>query len=352
MNWPWKTEQRNDSYTDNLVSFLLASASGKTIAKPNGTSALESCAGIVSRCFAAAVVSGPDHAISALGPGTLAQIGRALIRSGEVVYYLDVQDGELMLLPAESWDVGGGYDPSTWTYRLSLGGPNKTMTLDPVQAAGVCHFKYATDPSTPWRGVGPIQSAALAGRLSAETSRALGDELSGPVGALLPIGADGDDPTIAALKGDIGNLKGKVALVERLADWASGEASTATGSASEWAPRRIGAAPPPSVVQVAERAYIEVLSACGVPPGLFSGSQDGTGQRESFRRLLHSTIQPLARIVQEELSAKLDGEVKLSFDSIFASDLSGRARSFGVLVNGGMSLEKAAGLSGLLESED
>ena len=193
MSWPWgKTETRSDSYTDLLVQFALATASGKTIAAPAATGALESCAGIVSRCFAAADVSGPDHAISALGPGTLAQIGRALIRSGEVVYYLDVQGGELMLLPCESWDVGGGAHPSTWTYRLSLGGPDRTMTLDPVQAAGVIHCKYSTDPETPWRGVGPIQSAALAGRLSAETAKALGDELSGPVGSLLPIGADGE----------------------------------------------------------------------------------------------------------------------------------------------------------------
>ena len=224
------------------MAYLLASASGKTIAAPSATGALESCAGLVSRCFSAIEVTAPPHALGALGPGTLGQIGRALIRSGEIVYYLDVQGGELMMLPAESWDVGGGSDPSTWHYRISLGGPDRTMTLDPVPSAGVVHIKYSTDPSTPWRGVGPIESASLAGKLSAAVSAALGDELSGPVGALLPIGADGSDPTIQALKGDIGNLRGKVALVERLADWASGGA--AQGGSSEWQPRRIGAAPP------------------------------------------------------------------------------------------------------------
>ena len=157
-------------------------------------------------------------------------------------------------------------------------------------------------------------------------------------------------PRSQALKGDIGNLKGKVALVERLADWASGGGQT-SGGASEWAPRRIGAAPPPGVVQVAERAYLEVLGACGVPPSLFAASGDGTAQRESFRRLLHSTVQPLAKIVSEELSNKLDGAITLSFDSIFAADLSGRARAFQSLVNGGMSVEKSASLAGLMESE-
>ena len=125
-----------------------------------------------ARFFAAAEVSGPAHAVQALGPGTLGQIGRALIQLAvRSVYYLDVQDGQLLMIPCESWDVGGGSMPSSWTYRLSLGGPDRTMTIDPVQAAGVVHCKYATDPSRPWKGVGPIQSAALAGRLSAETSK-------------------------------------------------------------------------------------------------------------------------------------------------------------------------------------
>ena len=47
------------------------------------------------------------------------------------------------------------------------------------------------------------------------------------------------------------------------------------------------------------------------PLALFLSSADGTAQRESFRRFLHTTLQPLARIVQAELSEKLEGEVKL-----------------------------------------
>ena len=349
MKWPWTTEKRQDSYSDALVSFILQSASGKTIAEPASTCALEAASGLVQRCFSAAEVSGPAHAVQALGPGTLGQIGRALIRSGEIVYYLDVQDGQLLMIPCESWDVGGGSIPSSWTYRLSLGGPDRTMTIDPVQAAGVIHCKYATDPSRPWKGVGPIQSAALSGRLSAEVTRALGEELSGPVGSLLPVGSDGGDPSVTALKGDIRNLKGSVALVERLADWATGGAMQ--GSSSEWQPRRVGANPPPGVVEVARQATLEVLSACGCPPSLFSSDSGDSGQREGFRRFLHSTLSPMAKTVEAELSEKLDGEVTLNLDSIFASDLSGRSRAFASMVNGGMSLEKAAGLAGLMEAD-
>ena len=246
MRWPWKSEKRNDSYTDALVSLIQQGAGGGTGASVAGVGALEAASGLISRCFAAAQVSGPAHAVQVLGPDVLAQVGRALIRQGEALYFMDVQAGRLLLLPAQSWDVFGAAHPDSWTYRLTLAGPDSMTTVDRVQAAGVLHFRYATDPSRPFRGVAPLTSASLAGRLSAETSKALGDELSGPVGALLPIGADGSDPTVAALKSDIKNLGGSVALVERLADWATGggAGSPSQGGASEWQPRRIGAAPP------------------------------------------------------------------------------------------------------------
>ena len=179
----------------------------------------------------------------------------------------------------------------------------------------------------------------------------MGDELSGPTGSLLPIAAGGDDPSVQALKSDIRNLRGSTALVERLSDWASGDASHVSSS-SEWQPRRLGANPPAGVVAIAERAALEVYGACGVPPALFGARSDGTGLRESYRILLHTTLAPLVRIVESELTAKLGGEVKLSLDSIGAADLSGRARAFQSLVGGGMPVEKAAALAGLLESED
>ena len=75
----------------------------------------------------------------------------------------------------------------------------------------------------PGPGADPIQVAALAGRLSAETVKALGDEASGPTGRLLGIPVDGQDDTVNGLQADILNAKGKVALLET-GDWGnSGE---------------------------------------------------------------------------------------------------------------------------------
>ena len=53
--------------------------------------------------------------------------------------------------------------------------------------------------------------------------------------------------------------------------------------------------------------------------------------------------------VSAELSEKLDTDIRLIFDRMFASDLSGRAWAFQTMVGGGMPVDKAAALAGLME---
>ena len=349
--WPWsKRETRDSSYTDTLIAQIVSQASGGTLARPAATGALEASASIVARCFSAADVAGPDQFVAALGPSTLSMIGRSLIRQGEILFAIEVINGRVVLLPAASWDVTGDVDPASWSYRLVLGGPSRLTTLEPVPANGMIHVRLQSDPEQPWRGVAPLASAAIAGRLSAETMQALADEASGPRGMLLPTPIDGADPTVSALKADIRALRGKVALVESTSSgWAAdGSQQRPKG---DWEARRLGAAPGAALIQLADLASREVYAACGIPLSVVTVAE-GTGQREGFRRLLHSTIMPLAQIVGEELSAKFETPISLSFDDLFAADLAGRARAFQSLVGGGMSIEKAAALAGLLQSED
>ena len=350
MRWPWNREKRESSYTDALVSLIVEQSSGATLAKPAATAALEASAAIVARCFAAADVSAPDQYREALGPSTLSLIGRALIRQGEVLFAIEARNGRVVLLPAASWDVEGDADPATWTYRLTLGGPSRLSTLEPVAANDMIHVRYQTDPEQPWRGIAPLASAAIAGRLSAETMTALADEVSGPRGFLMPTPVDGNDPTITALKADIRALRGKVALVESTSSGWAADGSQQRPK-SDWEVRRVGAAPGAPLIEQAALASREIYAACGVPLALVDESE-GTGQREGFRRLLHATIVPLGRIVAEELSAKFEAPISLSFDSLFAADLAGRARAFQSLVGGGMDVAKAASLAGLMQAED
>ena len=82
------------------------------------------------------------------------------------------------------------------------------------------HVKYAIDPTEPWRGCAPLDVAKLTGRLSAETVNALADESSTPVGQLMGLPVDGDDPTVVGLKSDMKTSKGKMGFLQT-GDWAT-----------------------------------------------------------------------------------------------------------------------------------
>ena len=343
--WPFgdKLETRAESsYTDTLIAALVSRAQGKSLGIPTATAALEACAGTVGRGFAASEVTGPDSLARALTPGVLELVGRSLIRRGEVVFLIDTTAGKLRLIPAEMHDVEGGPFPEEWEYRLTLGGPSKTVTHEFVPAQSVLHFRYAVDASTPWRGNGPIAVANLAGKLSAETVNALANESSGPVGRLLGIPVDGADATVAGLKADIKNAAGGMALLEA-GDWGNAGGDTKVDLKTE----RFGAEPPASLVQLVTIASQEVYSACGLNQALWGGSQ-AAAVREAWRLCLFGVLSPLGRLVETELQDKLEDTVTLSWQELRASDLSGRARAMQSMVGGGMPVDQAVAVAGLM----
>ena len=63
--------------------------------------------------------------------------------------------------------------------------------------------------------------------------------------------------------------------------------------------------------------------------------------------------QPLLNVIAAECREKLNVD-DLTFDTtdLHAADIAGRARAFQSLINGGMALDQAAGLSGLLIDDD
>ena len=341
-----RLEQRADSsYTDTLVASLVSNVTGGKAANLYATAALEACAGLVGRAFAAAEVNAPPAIAAALTPSLLELIGRSLIRRGEILFAIDTESGRLQLHPASSHDIEGSYDPSAWRYRLNLAGPSRISTRRRVEAGGVVHVMYSRDPERPWRGNGPLQVAQLAGKLSAETARALSDEASGSVGHLLPVPVDGADATVTALKKDLRTLQGKTALVEA-GDWgAAGQPQTG------WEPKRLGADPPSALVDQARLASEEIYSCCGLNRAIFSDSE-GTASREAYRHALFGTIAPIGRLVEAELSEKLETEVVLGWDALKASDIAGRARAFQSLVGAGMDVAKAAAQAGVLSEDD
>ena len=353
MRWPGQRamesriadlEARAQSYSDALTTLIVNAQGSTATAVPHATGALEACAGFIGRAFAAAEVEAPDAARSALTPACMALIARALIRTGDLVLLLDTSGDGLRIVPAQHWDVRGGADPATWRYQVTVGGPDKIETKSTVPAESVLHFRYAYDPGRAWVGYGPLGVATLAGKLSAETAAALADESSGPRGSFLPTPKDGADDTIASLRGDIKTANGAMLLGE-LGDWDS----AGTGAAT-WKPNRFGPAPTDGLVELMARASIEVYAACGLNPALFTAEGE-TAAREAYRQALHSCIAPLGRLVAAELTAKLDGDVSLSWAELRAGDVASKARAFQSLVGGGMSLQDAAAASGILIGE-
>ncbi len=351
--WPFgRTEKRASggaSFTDSVAQALLNHAAGGATANASATAALEAAAGSYARAFAVAEVT---PATGALTPAVLALMARDMIRRGESVHVIDVDRDGVRLTPAGSWDVRGRFDPNTWRYRVDLFGPSGNITRH-LPGASVVHARYSVDPARPWLGIGPLGWARLTGRLHASIEDALADESAGTRGHVLPMPAgpdaagdddDTDDPN-AKLRADIAGLRGRTALVETVAH-AWGEGRSAAPQA-DWRPQRIGANPPPSLATLRSDSGMAVLAACGVSSDLFMPG-DASGQREAWRRFLHGSVQPLGDLLAGELAVKLDVPgLRLNFDRLMASDLSGRARAFGSLVQGGMDAERAAALAGL-----
>ena len=340
-------EQRADSsYTDALIQAITANAGGKATAFPTATGALEACAGFVGRAFAGAEVASASGVGRLLDPLLLSMVGRALIRRGEIVFYIDAGMDGIALLPCESYDVNGGPNPATWRYRCTVGGPERTHTYDGITSEGVVHLTYARDPERPWRGHGPLYTASLAGRLSAETAAALADEASGPRGSFLPV-PTAQVNAIGEMTASIRAAKGSMLLAEG-GDWDN----VASGASARYEPKRFGADPPPALVELHQLASMEIYSACGISPLIFAASQ-GTAAREGLRQTLFTTIAPLGKLIETELRHKLDDDtIRLTWDELRAADITGRARAFQSLVGAGMDVDRAMGLSGLLAPDE
>ena len=358
--WPFRTKnaakspelRANRPYTDNLINVLESQAVGQGIGDPSAIAALEAAVALYSRAFAAATVT-PAEAGTALTPAVRALIARNLIRRGEDFHRVYVRGGRVVLMPCGfAYAHGDGPEEESWTYNVTLYGPTDSRH-EWVPSASMLHTRYSVDGSRPWFGQGPLHWAHRTGSLAGVLETRLSEEAGGPVGHILAVPADGgdgsDDDPLAVLKSDLANAKGRTVLAETTAaGW--GEGKTAAPQV-DLKPARFGAAVPESSVSLRTEASMAVLSACGVPVSLVTDA-DGTSQREAWRRFVMGSVEPLLRIVGEEVERKLDVAVSFDLSALWAHDLAGRASSFKAMTVGGMDLQKAASLSGLLGATD
>ena len=353
MRWPWQKQERErrDSggdFSDAVVRLIEAQAAGTT-ADASSTAAVEAASGALSRAFAAAEVVGPTWVQEAVSPGVLAQVGRDLIRSGDSMHVIRMgRDGMVRLIPASSWHWEGSHDPDSWTVRATCYGPSTSTTWN-LPASGVVFVRWGSAPGQPYVGTGPLSWAHTTARLQSEVERSLADEAQGPLAQLLAIpsdgGDDGDGDPLKLLKADIAGARGKALLLETsAAGW--GEGRTAAPQ-RDWQASRLGPMPPESMATIRKDAFEAVLAACGTPPSLFVDS-DGTSQRESVRRWHLNLVLPLARLIEHELTAKLETPVALKFDT-YALDMVSRATVVAKLAQAGVPMATALDAVGLAD---
>ena len=356
--WPFGTKEKLETratqpYSDIILKALEASAAGTGSGDALKIAVVEAAAGQYARAFAGCEVKSERYKY-ALTPSVLSTIARNMIRYGEDVHVIHVLDGELILTPAGSWDVTGNHFESSWVYNVHMYSPSGSLSSY-LPSDGVIHCRYSYDSSRPWNGIGPLGWCSSSGKLASNLEEKLSDEAGASVGFVVPLPRDaapGTEETPGvydALRKDIANLKGKHAIVETTA-YGHGEGKQAAPM-GDWKPQRLGADPPTTLATLRSDAGQSLLAACGCPPGLFTTDGSAQGSREAWRRFIFGSCEPIARLIEEELSKKLETEISLSFNNMFAADIAARSTAFKKLVEGGMDVEKAVGVSGLMSLE-
>ena len=275
------------------------------------------------------------------------RLGRDLIRQGrKSVHLIRTDGGRVAFEAAHDWDVLEG-----WRYRLQIPQPTGKVRTMTVPRDGVAHFQWSTDPREPWRGLSPLEAAPalgkLAGRVESKLCRGSDDANRAP----------GPDPhrwrgrkALDSLRADIGGAKGAAILVESTTGgWDEGRQQA--GTRHDWRAERLGPVIPEGLRSLWTDVQNAVASAAGIPASLAGRDADGTQLREDYRRFIMSSVEPVAAVIAEVASEALETEVKFDFRDLWGHDLAGRASAFQKLVAGGVPVEKAVAVVGLLVGE-
>ena len=299
--------QITGDYTQQRLSAMYDAVSGAVVT--GGVAAVEAVAGRVSRLMETARVSGGPRAMQALTPTVLAMIGRNLIEWGESLHMLKYRIGaggvEYYLCPAQHhWTVYGGTDPEAWVVDATLTGAQTVLRSSAPRAAWL-HVIRDADPDYPWRGVSPLQRAAVSSQLVRMAEDALVTEMRQPTKALIPIpqGAGVDTNT---LRNDIQNRAFQIAFpTTTSAGFGAGRGSAPL---TDWKPQRLKPIPEAALVQLVDNATARVVAALGAHPAIMGGGGgNGSVDREAHRQMRKQIMQPMARLIEEN-SYRVFGE--------------------------------------------
>lgn len=330
--------RQQSSYENLLIDYVTAIVTGDS-SSTTATAIEEIIAGTWARAVGSARIMPDTPVTRMLTTSVLQAVGRAFIESGESLWLLDTDS--MRLIQAAHWDVHGtSPDPMSWTYQVDIEAPDAQISRREM-AEGVLHFRHAPRPIQPWVGVSPLLAAETTRQMLRTMEGKLVEEVSSTQGVVIPVPSTHNT---AQLQAQLRELKGKVVLVPSTASgWGEGRMAAPQ---KDWQKTRLGADPPAPLIELRKQAMMSTAAAAGIPPELITGGLDANDSREAWRQFLHGSIVPVGNIIQEELRLKLQTNIMIDFEELFASDVQGRARAFGSLVQGGMAPEWAATFTG------
>ena len=353
--WPFKYEVRQLPGGDSSVNTALGVIDAELLtggikADVNKTAAVEFALSMVARAF---MFAEPVPAVPALTPLTMSMIARQTISLGNAVFELGVSERTraLRLMPVAGYKVVGEPEPETWRYELNKRRPrpaddvlmeeDKGVTSS-VSWDGVVHVRYMPRSSAPWHGVSPLIAAGLTSDELAKIERSLSYDAGPAAGMILAIPDGVGKVAASAITADLSQGLGKINFVETT----RGGFGQGQGAAPEkdWEQKRFGALVPEANINLRDKTALWVLAAMGIPPSLFTS--EGSALRESYRHFFTNTVEPLGRLIAEELSDKLEQDISFMFPEVFKSDISARSRAYSTLVQSGMDAAEAKTLVG------
>ena len=92
---------------------------------------------------------------------------------------------------------------------------------------------------------------------------------------------------------------------------------------------------------------MQAATARASPTRSRSIGAQGSAARDGMRRFLHTTLSPIADVLEEEVEAKTGVELRLDLRAIHAADVMGHARAYGSLVGANIPPDEAARVTGL-----
>ena len=343
----FKRKPERRGFADAILSAFEGAAAGQA-ASAASTAAIEAVSGLLARSIAGARVQGPSWASAALSPCWLQTAVREMVRRGEHLSAMGFdRDGNLRLLPSGNWWWKGGLAEDDWRAVVTTYGPMDSVTRD-MGRDELVFLQWSRLADQPHLGRSPHRLASLAGKAAAEVERSLGDEAGGPIASILtvPEGRDADGDELAGLRSDISKARGRALLLETVA---GGDGDKANAPQRDWLATRLGPNMPGPLVELARDTFDRLVAAAGASPALFNDA-DGTAQREALRRWHLSTVLPVAKMIETELTARLEANVRLHFDN-YALDLQARATALQKLIDSGMERTEALSIVGLLMEE-